>query len=292
MFQETKEKGKILDLINIVPIPLFEDNYSYLIYSNLETGVLIDPADSNVIQTFLSTNYPSMKISHIFLTHKHWDHSGGVPELIPFLLKNNKNLEIVAGEEEDLKFTTISVKGNEQIVTIFGSIDVKCIKVPCHTKGHCLYYINTNSEKANNLDDQQCFQCKNCVFTGDTLFIGGCGKFFEGNAEDMHRNLELIKKLPLDTLIFCGHEYTVSNLEWAVGIDWDNKIIQKKLVEAKEKRSKGKYTIPSNVENELDINVFLKYNSDLLKERLKLSDEIEILAKLRELKNNKISLRK
>ena len=285
------EFNKKNDILNIVPIPLFEDNYSYLIYSNPDFGVLVDPADSDKIQLFLS-RYPSMIISHIFLTHKHYDHAGGVPDLIKYFSSKGHTVEIVAGEEENLTYTTIPIIGKHHDIIVFGDIPVKCYKVPCHTKGHTLFHFKNSSEIIkDDISDQNCLRCNNFLFTGDTLFIGGCGKFFEGSAQDMHTNLELIKVLPLDTYIFCGHEYTESNLEWALGIEWENQFIRTKLNMIKEIRSKGLYTIPSTLEQELKTNIFLRYNSQVIKDRLNIQNEIEVLSKLRELKNNKISLK-
>jgi hydroxyacylglutathione hydrolase len=276
----------------IVPIPLFEDNYSYLIYINPEVGVLIDPADSDQIKSFLSSEYPSMIISHILLTHKHWDHAGGVQELITYFEKKNQKIHVVAGEEENLNYVTIPIIGKEQTINIFNKIPVKCYKVPCHTKGHLLYHfeMNVKNSKEKHIKDNK-FTSINCLFTGDTLFIGGSGKFFEGDAQDMYYNLELIKSLSIDTQIFCGHEYTVSNLEWALGIEWENDKIREKLTRCKELVSKGLFTIPSSIQDELDTNVFLRYNSDTIKKRLNIQDEIEILSKLRDLKNKKMSLK-
>ena len=276
----------------IVPIPLFEDNYSYLVYINANIGLLIDPADSDRIISFLSSEYPSMIISHILLTHKHWDHAGGVQELLTYFEKKDNKIHVVAGEEENLNYVSIPIIGKEQTISIFNEIPVKCYKVPCHTKGHLLYHfkINVKNSKENDIKDNV-FTSKNCLFTGDTLFIGGCGKFFEGNAQDMYSNLELIKSLPLDTQIYCGHEYTVSNLEWALGIEWENDKIREKLTKCKELVSKGLFTIPSNIQEEFDTNVFLRYNTDTIRKRLNIDDEIEILSKLRDLKNKKMSLK-
>lgn len=95
------------------------------------------------------------------------------------------------------------------------------LKVPCHTKDHLIYYIE-HPERHERV-----------IFTGDTLFIGGCGKFFEGNAEDMLLNFQKILSLPEHTFIYCGHDYTIQNLTWALSIEWENEEIYKKLEWAK-----------------------------------------------------------
>lgn len=155
-----------------------------------------------------------------------------------------------------------------------GSICVHVYFTPCHTKGHVLYFVKDNSPPV--------------LFTGDTLFIGGCGRFFEGTAEQMDYALnKVIKSLPLDTEIYCGHEYTVANLKFAKSIEPNNESVLKKLEWAQEQREKGLSTIPSTLKEELEYNPFMRVNEPDVKQRVGLANgsDIDVMGKLRELKN-------
>ena len=256
-----------IEKINIIPIKLFQDNYSYAVYrDSCHFYSLIDPADFKTVNSFVSTHFVLSKLtlSSVFFTHKHWDHARDaaiIGSLYP-------NIPIIIGEIDYVQGCTHKVRDNE-IIHLEGNITVQCFHVPCHTRGHMLYYF-TCGEKLT-------------LFTGDTLFIGGCGKFFEGNATDMYKNLEKIKKLPGNCEIYCGHEYTVSNLEWATKIDLKNTLLANKLKWAKEKRAKNEPTVPSTVSDEIETNVFMRVG--LLKQAFNCDDDINALDTLRDWKN-------
>jgi len=257
---------------------------------------LVDPADANTVFAFLKDK-PDITISHILLTHKHWDHAGGVPELLK-LLKDfyteqgqvDYNTEVASGSYDSIPHTTISI--SEKTSFSINEIQITGIPTPCHTRGAICFYLEDTSsnDKINDTSLANTDSCYRCVFTGDTVFIGGCGRFFEGTAEEMLKNFDEVEKLPKDTYVYCGHEYTVGNLEFATGIEWENEAYEQKLKWSRERRNDGKYTIPSTVGEESNINIFMRCRNPKLQEKLGKSDPIEVMSLLREYKNNKMSL--
>jgi hydroxyacylglutathione hydrolase len=260
--------------MRVIPIKLFEDNYSYAVYNMLsQVFFLVDPADWPAVSSFV-TSHPELstrRLTHIFTTHKHWDHSGGNESAIA----SHPELKIVGGEHDSIPACNLPVADGQEL-DMENGIHVKVMHVPCHTRGHVLYYMTDNSagEHAG---------APRVVFTGDTLFIGGCGKFFEGDAQEMHAAMEKIRSLPKDTLVYCGHEYTVSNLNWASKIENENQDITHKLQEYKDRIERGEPTVPSSVENEEKINVFMRAGH--LASLLGVSDAVSALGTLREWKN-------
>ena len=127
-----------------------------------------------------------------------------------------------------------------------------------------------------------------CLFTGDTVFIGGCGKFFEGDGQDMHRNIEIYKDFPGDSSIYPGHDYTESNLTWAMGVEWENPDYEKNLRRiqlGKENKWFGKYQLPSSIAQEKKSNIFFRSDNLALRQKLGVGSEIDCITKLREMKD-------
>jgi len=289
---------KALSSLRVIPIPLYEDNYAYLIHgSKKENSFLVDPADANAIFSFLTSN-PEYTISHILLTHKHWDHAGGVPDLLKLMQEHytqkgypEYKVEVVSGANDNIPNTTISIP--ERTSFDVNEIKITAIPTPCHTRGAVCFYLEdiNNTDKTNDTTLENVEDCYRCVFTGDTVFIGGCGRFFEGTAEEMLKNFDVFGTLPKDTFVFCGHEYTVSNLEFADNIEWENEAYGKKLIWAQEKRKNGIFTVPSTVGEESEMNIFMRCRTESLQKKLGKSDPVEVMATLREYKNNKMSLK-
>lgn len=182
------------------------------------------------------------------------------------------NIKIYGGDKRVSSVHNLVTDGDTIEI---GSIKVDVFFTPCHTKGHVLYYAQ---DKENTPS----------LFTGDTLFIGGCGRFFEGSADQMHYALnKVIKSLPKETLIYCGHEYTVSNLKFALKVEPENQDVQNKLKWAQKQRENHLYTIPSTIGEEETFNPFMRTHMPQLRKNLNLvnaTDE-EVMAELRELKN-------
>ena len=153
----------------------------------------------------------------------------------------------------------------------FGKTDFQVIHIPGHTLGHIAFY--SKSAKV--------------IFSGDTLFSLGCGRIFEGSFEQMFSSIEKIKNLPSDTLIYCGHEYTEKNGEFAISIDDQNKILKEKIKNVASKIKQGLPSIPVSLKDELDTNIFLRCENQKIKSKLQMhnASKLEVFTKLRNLKD-------
>uniref|UniRef100_A0A6B2LF28 hydroxyacylglutathione hydrolase n=1 Tax=Arcella intermedia TaxID=1963864 RepID=A0A6B2LF28_9EUKA len=244
-------------------------NYAYLIIdTKSNTAAAVDPAEPDTI--IAEANKLNVNITTILTTHHHWDHANGNPgmvEKIPGL--------VVVGADD--RIPCLNHKVGEGSELKLGDIQISVRFTPCHTSGH-VYYIAKGPD-SNTL----------ALFSGDTLFIAGCGKFFEGTAEQMHHALmNVAAKLPGDTQVWCGHEYTVSNLRFALSVDPQNTILQEKYKWAQERVGSSLPTVPSTIEEELSYNPFMRVNLPALKTAVgdPTDSDITTMHKLREAKNN------
>ncbi|EFA75013.1 hydroxyacylglutathione hydrolase [Heterostelium album PN500] len=231
----TKNKFKV------IVVPVLQDNYSYLLVDELTNkAAAIDSVEPEKVLSVAKSN--NLTIESILTTHHHWDHAGGnkkMKELLP-------NVPIYGGDD---RVEAISNKVGDNDIINVGELKVRVLFSPAHTSGHVLYYVNK--------DDSS------CVFTGDTLFIGGCGRLFEGSAAQMYHALyEVIGKLPNDTLVYCGHEYTYKNLLFAKTLEPHNKDLLEMLEFSEKQKEKGQPTVPSTVGLEKSFNPFMRVHLD------------------------------
>ncbi|RUS17088.1 beta-lactamase-like protein [Endogone sp. FLAS-F59071] len=249
--------------MKIIPVPVLEDNYSYIIIDDkTKEAAVVDPAEPLKILNVLSQT--GAKITSVFTTHHHWDHSGGNIELV-----SKKPGLAVYGADARIPEINYVCKDRDELKV--GSLTVTALHTPCHTKGHVCYYV---VDSATN---------ERAVFTGDTLFIAGCGRFFEGDARDMYRVLfHVLAKLPEDTWVFCGHEYTRANLKFALYVDPHNEALMAKAAWCQDK----KITVPSTIGQEMLFNPFFRVNESSLKATVGNEDPVEVLRILREMKNS------
>ena len=208
-------------------------------------------------------------LDKVLTTHHHWDHAGGNEKLVSKFKKNP--LEVYGGDD---RIGALTKKVGQDDTLEIGSLKVKCLFTPCHTTGHICYFVQApNGEQA--------------VFTGDTLFIGGCGRFFEGTAEQMYSALiEKLGKLPNETKVFCGHEYTVQNLKFCKHVEPNNSDILKKIDWAAEKREAKEPTVPSTIGEEKLINPFMRVNEKSVQSHAGQSDGIATMGTIRREKDN------
>jgi len=221
----------------------------------------VDPAEPQKILDALERHkIPVTSMTHALTTHKHWDHAGGnvkLKELVP-------HIEIVGGTEDKVPAATINV--NDGAVLRLGELTIKALHAPCHTRGHVLYYVTPTSSSASTKvaenttgSTKATSVSQGALFTGDTLFTGGCGKFFEGTAADMYEALySKIGKLPDDTLLYTGHEYTVSNLKFAASLEPKNEHVARKLAWSIERVARNECTQPSTIADERTYNPFMR----------------------------------
>ena len=220
----------------IIGIRVLSDNVIWLWKKN-RSAVVIDPALSQPVKEYLKTN--NLNLEAILQTHHHSDHIGGTRELI----KEWPNVKVIASfkEKDRIPFQNSSVKDGDTLKLL--DEEVKVIEVIGHTRSHIAFYINKNVP---------------ILFIGDTLFSAGCGRIFEGTYKQMYNSLQRIKSLPKNTLIYCAHEYTKSNLLWALDLEPENQNIKNKLIEVEKKIAFKELTIPCLLEEEMKINLFLR----------------------------------
>ena len=250
----------------ITPIPCLTDNYAYIIYDkNSKTIGVVDPSEAKPIISFLKKE--EMKLNYILNTHHHFDHIGGNLEL-----KKIYNAKVLGFEGDKHRIPGIDITVKDKEVWNFGNSAVKIFHIPGHTLGHICFF----------------FEKEKIVFTGDTLFSLGCGRIFEGDHKQMLDSLNKIKKLPKDTQIYCGHEYTYKNAEFCMKYDINNIDLKKKFEEIKKLRSKNLPTIPSSLEKELKSNIFLRCDQNDLKIKLNMKNEedFKVFRKVRDLKDS------
>ena len=230
-------------MMKVVPIPCLQDNYAYVIIDKVTEVVgVVDPSEAKPIISFLTKN--NLNLNYILNTHHHFDHIGGNHEL-----KKLYNAKVIGfnGDKHRIPGIDITLKDNQK--WIFGKSPIKVMHIPGHTSGHICFF----------------FEREKIAFTGDTLFSLGCGRIFEGSHIEMLNSLNKIKKLPEDTLIYCGHEYTQKNSEFCSTYDNDNIHLKKKIEIVKTLLSKNLPTIPSPLADELKSNIFLRCNKNDLK---------------------------
>ena len=252
--------------MQITPIPCLTDNYAYIINdSNSQTIGVVDPSEAQPIISFLKKK--NLKLNYILNTHHHFDHIGGNSEL-----KKKYNAKVVGfvNDKHRIPEIDITLKDNEK--WSFGNSLVKIIHIPGHTLGHICFF----------------FEEENIAFTGDTLFSLGCGRIFEGDHNQMLQSLKKIKKLPKNTMIYCGHEYTYKNAEFCLKYDTDNIDLKKKFEKVKKLRLANLPTIPSSLEDELKSNIFLRCDQEDLKTKLNMKnqEDFKVFKKVRDLKDS------
>ena len=254
-------------MIKVNIIPAFSDNYIYLIEFN-KNAIVIDPCESESVIKIL--NKKKLNLLAILNTHHHFDHVGGNSKL-----KDNTGCEVIGGDLKQIPSIDRVVNDKEDI--IFNDLKIEVLSVPGHTKNDISYFIPKS--KINN---------ENIVFTGDTLFIGGCGRLFECGPDIMFKSLNKLKALPQDTLVYCGHEYAIKNYEFACFIEPNNKIVQEKFKKYKDIRIKEKPTPPSTIASEIKTNPFLRAHDQELKNSLNMSNksELEVFTEVRSKRNS------
>ena len=229
-----------------------QDNYSYLIIDETnKNACVVDPGESIPIINFVENN--NIKLKYILNTHHHYDHVGGNLEL-----KEKYGSKIVAFKDDKSRIPEIDVLVQNNQIWKADNFEAKIYHTPGHTSGHIAFYF-FNEKK---------------IFTGDTLFSLGCGRIFEGTYKEMFNSLNKIKKLPKETKIYCGHEYTLQNSNFCIQQDPKNSKLKDKIIKIKKKLENGLPTLPTILSEEIECNIFLKANN------------IETFSKLRDLKDN------
>ena len=227
-------------MLEIFIINALADNYIYLLrneHKNITS--VIDPGEAEPVINFL--NNKRWHLDEVVNTHHHHDHIGGNRKLIDIYKS-----KLIAPSYENNRISNIDIVVSDNETINITGISTKVFHTPGHTLGHVCFYMP--EEK--------------CLFSGDTLFYLGCGRVFEGTMNQMWTSLLKLKSLPEDTSVYCGHEYTLSNMKFANYIDTNNALLNKISLEIKNKREKGLPTVPFNLGIEKRINPFLRADDD------------------------------
>ena len=264
--------------MKVIPIPCLKDNYAYLlICPETHLAAAIDPVEPPKVLACMR-KYDIKTLKFILTTHHHWDHAGGNVEL-----KSQMPAVQVVGYDERINAMTLQVDDGQ--VLEMGSLKIKALYTPCHTNGSLCYHVTAKQDKSGAL------------FSGDTMFVGGCGRFFEGSAGDMHTALnKRLSVLPDDTSVYCGHEYTKSNLEFAISVEPSNEVLYSALRTAKEAVTSASMTVPSTLAQEKALNPFMRLHSTEIKKNVvgyghvKYTDQeklnLDVMAGLRQKKDD------
>ncbi len=252
-----------MNSLNVKVINQLKDNYSFILYNDKRKASVIDPAESLPIIEYIKKN--NLKIEDIFITHHHTDHTSGIEGIIKKFPRVN-----VHSPSSHIENTRFVLRNNDEIETSVNSF--KIIATPGHTLDHIIYYDN----------------CNKMLFSGDTLFRLGCGRVFEGSLNQMHESLQKINELDDDLVTYCGHEYTLANLNFLETIpNYKTYNSEFRHIIESEFKLKRK-TIPFHLDQEKTHNLFLNQESkiaQLIKKELKL-DNFGLFKYLREKKDN------
>ena len=233
-------------------IKCLQDNYSYLIVDETnKNACVVDPSEAKPVINFIENH--NINLKYILNTHHHYDHVGGNLEL-----KKKYNSIVVGFEGDKDRIPEIDTLVIDNQLWCEDNFMAKIYHIPGHTSGHIAYHFFKEKK----------------IFTGDTLFSLGCGRIFEGTHEQMFNSLNRIKKLPKDTKIYCGHEYTLQNSNFCINNDSGNLKLKNKIIKIKKKLKNGLPTIPTILNDEIECNIFLK------------AKDVESFSKLRDLKDN------
>jgi hydroxyacylglutathione hydrolase len=256
--------------MDIYRLSALSDNYIFLLHDpQTQTAAVVDPAEPEPVLARLADL--KAELVTIFNTHHHADHVGANKAL----MKRYPNLCVYGGKKDQGRIPGQQVYLEEGDRVNFARREAEVFFVPGHTYGHIAYYFPPVSEN----DDGE-------LFCGDTLFAGGCGRLFEGTPAQMVNSLGKIRNLPDKTRVWCAHEYTLSNLKFAVTVDKDNQELHHRFEAVKIARQKGEATIPSVLGLEKATNPFLRWDTPALQTAMNHQEPARVFGKLRGMKDN------
>ncbi|WP_432695397.1 hydroxyacylglutathione hydrolase [Marinobacterium sp. YM272] len=255
-------------MFSVTPIPAFQDNYIWALQGSTPGEIaVVDPGDAAPVLTYLKEN--NLKLAAILITHHHQDHTGGVKALL-----QAQDVPVFGPANSPFQGITAPLEHNSEITLLGNRLRVNA--VPAHTLDHISYF---------QPDDQP------QLFCGDTLFLAGCGRLFEGTAEQLLAAMNYFKSLPAQTRVYCTHEYSLANLRFAAAVEPDNQQIQETTQRCQTLREQGTPTLPSSLDQELKINPFMRSTEASVATAAEqhsgnaLASEVEVLAALRSWKD-------
>lgn len=255
-----------MNFLDVYPVPCLRDNYAYLVVDRAsKVTACVDPSEAEPVLNALDTR--KLKLHYILNTHHHPDHVGGNVDLM-----NETRCKIIGFREDAGRIPGIDELLEDRAICNLGISQFQALHVPGHTKGALAYF----------------FAEGKAVFTGDTLFSLGCGKLFEGTSEEMWHSLQRLRRLPPDTRLYCGHEYTEANGAFALTLDPENKHLVEHLKVVRSLRNQGKPSLPSVLALEKLANPFLRCDDPAFQKILGLSGKPaeDVFAHIRNLKDH------
>lgn len=252
--------------LRVVPVPAFSDNYLWLLHND-HCAVVVDPGDAAPVEAALSQR--GLRLVAVLITHHHGDHVGGLRALL-----SRHDVPVFGPAGEEIAGLSRRLREGDEIE--LGELGARftILDVPGHTNGHIAYV------------------GEGMVFCGDTLFACGCGRLFEGTAEQMTGSLAKLAALPGETQVYCAHEYTLANIRFALAVEPNNAELVARAAIEQAKRERGEPTLPSTIAAERSTNPFLRWDSPAVKASAErhaghaLNESTTIFATLREWKNN------
>lgn len=262
---------------SVITIPALGDNFIYLYRYNRSNALVVDPSDASLVLGTLREH--GLDLTTVLATHHHWDHTAGIIEL-----KEKTGCKVIGGDKQRIPGID-SVVEDGQVLAI-GNTKIQVIATPGHTRTTVCYYVQPSNDNKNDI-----------LWTGDTLFIGGCGRLLECDARSMWDSLLKLASLPDDTLVYCGHDYTVENYQFALSIEPDNQAVKRCLSEVRQAQRAGRQTVPfrrvaatarqATMLRERTTNPFLRADTSELKTALDMpqAQAVEVFAELRRRKD-------
>ncbi len=228
-----------MNKITVTPIKAFNDNYIWCIRAN-NNCVVVDPGDPDVVLEYCKTH--QLTLTAILVTHHHWDHTNGLEKLN----QHYPHIPIYGPKNDSIEYLTSQVGNHDTIELNDINLSLKIMTVPGHTLDHIAYVGDIG------------------LFCGDTLFSAGCGRLFEGTAKQMYQSLMTLAELPAETLVYCTHEYTLANLQFASEVEPNNDKLKQYTRWAREQRELGKPTLPTTIGQQKQINPFIRTANEMV----------------------------
>lgn len=254
-------------MLEVRPIRAFTDNYIWALTDDAGRCCVVDPGDAAPVKAWLAEN--DRQLASILVTHHHFDHTGGIPALL-----ETGPVPVYGPDNPRIKGISHPLRDGERFTLEPFGVSLEVLAIPGHTLDHIAFFGEPG------------------LFCGDTLFSCGCGRLFEGTPAQMHASLSRLAELPGDTPMYCGHEYTLANMAFALSVDPHNMALQAARAEAQALRDEDAPTLPSTLARERTTNPFLRcHDPDVIagvqaQADVDGSDVVAVFAALRQLKDN------